>query len=315
MLKSLKSHRRLAIATILYTLAVILWGAWVRITGSGAGCGDHWPLCNGVVIPRSPTLETVIEFTHRVTSGLLLILMAAWVTATFRVFAKGHPARLAVVWSAIFLVIEALLGAGLVIFEMVADNPSVARGWWMAAHLANTFILIGWMVLAAWYGRAPEAARGLGLRRAGAWKFIAALLLLILAGSSGAVAALGNTLFPAETLSAGIAMDFNPDSHILVRLRVWHPVLAIVTALWLLWVAVPLASDRRAAVRKAAVVVGGLVSLQVVAGFVNLLLLGPVWMQLTHLLLADCLWMATVVLAAAALSSPAQPLSMSPSNP
>jgi len=293
----------LAVATILYTLAVILWGAWVRITGSGAGCGDHWPLCNGVVIPRSPTLETIIEFTHRVTSGLLLILMAAWVVSTFRVFAKGHPARLTVVWSAIFLVIEALLGAGLVIFEMVADNPSVARGWWMAAHLANTFILIGWMVLAGWYGRAPLAARGLGLGRAGAWKFVAALLLLILAGSSGAVAALGNTLFPAETLSAGIAMDFNPDSHILVRLRVWHPVLAILAALWIVAVTIPLASDRRAAVRKAAVLVGGLVSLQVVAGFVNLLLLAPVWMQLTHLLLADCLWMATVVLAAATLST------------
>lgn len=302
MLSSLKSHRTLALATIAYTLAVILWGAWVRITGSGAGCGDHWPLCNGEVIPRSPTLETIIEFTHRVTSGLLLLLMVAWVISTFRVFAKGHPARFTVVWSAIFLVIEALLGAGLVIFEMVADNPSVARGWWMAAHLANTFILIGWMVLAAWYGRAPATARGLGLGRAGAWKFVVALLLLIFAGSSGAVAALGNTLFPAETLAAGVRMDFDPSSHILVRLRVWHPVLALAAAAWVLWVAIPLASDGRGRVGKWAVITGALVATQVVAGFVNLVLLAPVWMQLTHLLLADCLWMATVVLGAATLS-------------
>jgi heme A synthase len=146
MLNTLKSHRTLALTTLLYTLAVILWGAFVRVTGSGAGCGDHWPLCNGAVLPRSPTLETVIEFTHRFTSGILLLLMVLWVFSVFRTFAKGHPARFTVVLSAVFLVIEALLGAGLVIFEMVADNPSVARGWWMAAHLVNTFILLGWVL-------------------------------------------------------------------------------------------------------------------------------------------------------------------------
>lgn len=301
MLRSLTSHRILSLTTLLYTLAVIMWGAFVRITGSGAGCGDHWPLCHGEVIPRSPTLETIIEFTHRFTSGILLLLMVAWVFSVFRTFVKGHPARTAVVWSAIFLVIEALLGAGLVIFEMVADNPSVARGWWMAAHLANTFILLGWMVLTTWFGWTTETTRrpAFGhVHKAAVVKFAVALMLLILSGSSGAVAALGNTLFPAETLLSGFAMDFNPDSHILVRLRVWHPVIAITAALWALWVAVPLASDARAGVRFWAMIVGALVASQIVAGFVNLMLLAPLWLQLTHLLLADCLWMSVVVLAA-----------------
>jgi cytochrome c oxidase assembly protein subunit 15 len=305
MLKTLKSHRILSITTLLYTLAVILWGAFVRVTGSGAGCGDHWPLCNGEVLPRSPTLETVIEFTHRFTSGILLLLMVAWVFSVFRTFSKRHPARTTVVWSAIFLVIEALLGAGIVIFEMVADNPSVARGWWMAAHLANTFILLGWMVSTVWFGWTKDATQRLDFGRvntAKIWKFAAALLLLIFAGSSGAVAALGNTLFPAETLAAGVRMDFDPTSHILVRLRIWHPIIAIISALWIVWLAVPLASDGRPRVRYWATVVGALVVVQVTAGFVNLLLLGPAWMQLTHLLLADCLWMSTVVLAAVTLS-------------
>lgn len=302
-MKTIRSHRILSVTTLLYTLAVIVWGAFVRVTGSGAGCGDHWPLCNGEILPRSPTLETVIEFTHRFTSGILLLLMVAWVFSVFRTFAKGHPARVTVVWSAAFLVIEALLGAGLVIFEMVADNPSVARGWWMAAHLANTFILIGWMVLTVWFGWRPDA-QPVQLKHASRiviGKFVVALLLLILSGSSGAVAALGNTLFPAETLAAGFAMDFDPSSHILVRLRVWHPVIAIITALWLVATAVPLASHVRSRVRFWAVAVGALVAVQVVAGFVNLLLLAPVWMQMTHLLLADFVWMSTVVLAAATL--------------
>jgi heme a synthase len=302
MLRTLKSHRTLSLATLAYTLAVILWGAFVRVTGSGAGCGDHWPLCNGEVIPRSPTLETVIEFTHRFTSGILLLLMVAWVFSVFRTFAKGHPARVTVVWSAVFLVIEALLGAGLVIFEMVADNPSVARGWWMAAHLVNTFILIGWMALTVWFGWRDDATQRLDFRNPRVWKFVVALLLLIFAGASGAVAALGNTLFPAETLAAGVRMDFDPASHILVRLRVWHPVLAVAAVVWLLWLAIPFASDDRSSVRRWAVILGGLVVVQAVAGLVNLLLLAPMWLQLTHLLLADCVWMATVVLGAAVLT-------------
>jgi cytochrome c oxidase assembly protein subunit 15 len=309
MLTSLRSHRILSLATLFYTLAVIVWGAFVRITGSGAGCGDHWPLCNGEIIPRSPTLETVIEFTHRFTSGILLLLMVAWVFSVFRTFVKGHPARLTVVWSAVFLVIEALLGAGLVVFEMVADNPSVARGWWMAAHLANTFILLGWMVLTVWFGWEREPGRRVtfgrapfAVRRIVAVKFLTTLVLLILTGSSGAVAALGNTLFPAESLASGFAMDFDPESHILVRLRVWHPVIAVLAAVSALWAATPLASDGRERVRFWASVTGALVMLQVTAGVLNFMLLAPVWMQLTHLVLADLLWMAVVVLAAATFS-------------
>jgi heme A synthase len=302
MLNTLKSHRTLALTTLLYTLAVILWGAFVRVTGSGAGCGDHWPLCNGAVLPRSPTLETVIEFTHRFTSGILLLLMVLWVFSVFRTFAKGHPARFTVVLSAVFLVIEALLGAGLVIFEMVADNPSVARGWWMAAHLVNTFILLGWMALTVWFGGTLDPSQRVRFRSPWAGRFAVALLLLLLAGASGAVAALGNTLFPAETLAGGIRMDFDPASHLLVRLRVWHPVLAVTAVVWLLWMAFRLTSDGRTRVHRWAMVSGGLVAVQAVAGIVNLLLLAPAWMQLTHLLLADCVWMATVVLGAVVLS-------------
>jgi cytochrome c oxidase assembly protein subunit 15 len=298
MLKTLRSHRILALATLLYTLAVILWGAFVRATGSGAGCGDHWPLCNGDMLPRSPTLETIIEFTHRFTSGILLLLMVLWVVSAFRTFSKGHPARFTVVWSAIFLVIEALLGAGLVVFEMVADNPSLARGWWSAAHLANTFILLGWMALTVTLGWRYETRRPV-LSGPWLWRFAVALLLLLLAGSSGAVAALGNTLFPAETLAGGLRMDFDPASNILVRLRVLHPIVAAMAAAWLFYLSITFSSDSRSKVRWWATLLGALVLSQVLAGMVNLMLLAPVWMQMTHLLLADCVWMTTVVLGAA----------------
>lgn len=293
MLKSVRSYRVLSLATLAYTLAVIVWGAFVRVTGSGAGCGDHWPLCNGDVLPRSPTLETVIEFTHRFTSGILVVLTLAWLVVAYRAFAKGHPARRITVIVIVFLVIESLVGAGLVIFKMVVDNPSAARGWWMAAHLANTFLLLGAMTLAARAGWSaePPSFRGPWARRC-----LAALILLMLAGASGAVAALGNTLFPSETLTEGFRMDFDPASHILIRLRVLHPVFALLAAGWLMGLSAVLFSSPHRATRVWAGIVGGLAVAQALAGFVNLLLLAPPWMQLIHLVLADCLWMSAVML-------------------
>jgi cytochrome c oxidase assembly protein subunit 15 len=297
MLRSLKSYRVLAISVLILAVVVILWGAFVRATGSGAGCGSHWPLCNGVMIPRAPALETIIEFTHRLTSGVLLILTAALVVSAFRTFPKRHPARTASVVSAIFLVIEALIGAGLVLLELVADNPSLARGYWMGGHLANTFILLGCMALNVWFGWESRAPR---LSFSASWKFALALFLLLLVGISGAVAALGNTLFPVETLAEGFRLDAARESHLLVRLRVWHPILAVITAGWLFHLSASLVSDERARVRRLAATVGALVLCQVLAGFANLVLLAPTALQLVHLFLADSVVIATVLLAAAA---------------
>lgn len=299
MFRSVRTYRFLAVATLALTVAVILWGAFVRATGSGAGCGSHWPLCNGVMVPRAPSLQTLIEFTHRLTSGLLLLLMAALVCTGFRAFPKGHPARFASVLSAVFLVIEALVGAGLVLLELVVDNASIARGYWMGGHLANTFILLGCMALNVWFGwedRKPV------LSGPWAWKFAAALLLLLAVGVAGAVAALGNTLFPAESLAEGLRMDAAQQSHILVRLRVWHPILAAIGAAWLFYLSNGLSSDDRPRVRFLAVGLGALVLAQVLAGMVNLMLLAPTWMQLSHLFLADAVVVVTVLLAAAALT-------------
>ena len=299
MFKSLRTYRILAISVLALSVAVILWGAFVRATGSGAGCGSHWPLCNGVMVPRAPTLQTIIEFTHRLTSGLLLILMVALVYVAFRAFPKGHPARAAAIVSAIFLVIEALIGAGLVLLELVADNPSIARGYWMGGHLANTFIMLGCMSLSVWFGWESRKPR---LSGPWVWKFAAALGLLLVVGMAGAIAALGNTLFPAESLAEGFRMDAAQESHILVRLRVFHPILAAIAAAWLLYIANVLTSDGRKKVRVLAAVLAMLVVEQVLAGFLSLLFLAPIWLQLIHLFLADAVVVTTVLLGTATLT-------------
>jgi heme a synthase len=291
---------RFAWAVLIYTIGVILWGAYVRATGSGAGCGSHWPLCNGEVVPRAPTIETLIEYSHRLTSGLALIAVVVLLVWTWRACAAGHPARRGAAWSVFFMLTEAAVGAGLVLFELVADNASMARAIFMAAHLVNTFILVGAITLTAWWLSGAPRVQLAGQGRA-ALALGAGALALILASMSGAVAALGDTLFPATSLAEALRADLSATSHILIRLRVLHPALAIAAGLLTVAIARRLRpNDRRAGPLRSAVV--ALVVIQIAGGLVNVLLLAPVWMQIVHLLIADALWIGYILMAASLLA-------------
>jgi len=144
-------------SVLIYNLAVILWGALVRATGSGAGCGGHWPLCNGDVLPASPQVATIIEFTHRAMSGVALVtaaILAAW---GWKAFPPRHPARRWAAWSLVFMLTEALIGAALVLLGHVAKDESVGRVYSLSLHLINTFLLLASLALTAWWStRAPE---------------------------------------------------------------------------------------------------------------------------------------------------------------
>ena len=295
---------RFAWGVLAYNIAVILWGAYVRATGSGAGCGEHWPLCNGVVLPRDPTAATLIEFSHRLTSGLALVAVVAMLVVVRRVCGPGHPARRAAGWSGFFMLTEAAVGAGLVLFQLVADNATMARAMFMAVHLLNTFVLIGWLTLTAWWlsGGAPASLRGGDPR---ALTIAAATVALLLVGVSGAVAALGNTLYPDGSLTEGLAADLSPASHFLIRLRILHPTFAVLTAAGLAFGAPRLARDAAPPTRRLARAVAVIALTQLALGVLNMVLLAPVWLQLVHLLVADLLWIAFVMLGASVLAVPA----------
>ena len=293
---------RFAWLTLIYNIAVIAWGAYVRATGSGAGCGSHWPLCNGVVIPRGATIETLVEFSHRVTSGIALIAVVVLFWWTRRECAPEHPARRGSAWALVFMLTEAGVGAGLVLFRLVADNASMARAMFMAVHLVNTFVLLAFLTLTAHWlsGGAPARI----VRRATTAALAAIAVGVLVVGVSGAVAALGDTLYPSRSLFEALGADLSPTSHLLIRLRVLHPALAIAVAVALAGAAHRFAlasADRRGRLAARAVTIVAL--LQVMAGFTNVVLLAPVWMQMVHLLLADLLWIAFVILGASTLST------------
>ena len=298
----LSGFARFAWGVLAYNLAVILWGAYVRASGSGAGCGSHWPLCNGVVVPHTTRVETLIEFTHRVMSGLAFLFVIGLMVSAFRLYQKGSLVRLGVGLSTLFMVSEALLGAGLVLFELVAENASLARAFSMSFHLVNTFLLLASLSLTAWWasGGRPIQTEGKGVILGVLGVGMVGMLIL---GMSGAVTALGDTLFPARSLAEGVQQDLFPTAHFLIRLRFLHPTIAILVGLYLILTARWLHLRRQEHVTDLlAKILIILVILQLSAGIVNVLLLAPIWMQILHLLLSDMLWIILVILAASALS-------------
>jgi heme A synthase len=296
----MSSLARYAWGVLAYNLAVIGWGAYVRATGSGAGCGSHWPLCNGDVIPRSAAAATLIEYSHRLTSGAALVAIAVLLAWTLVRHPKGHAARTGAWLSMFFIVTEAAVGAGLVLFRLVADNATMARAMFMAAHLLNTFLLLAALSLTAWWLTTGSGVAIRGRGRA-ALALAAGCAALLVAGASGAIAALGDTLFPARSLGEAFTADLSAGSHLLIRLRVLHPFLAVASALVVSIVAARL---RPAAPRpELARAVPALAALQIALGFANVVLLAPVWLQLGHLMLADLIWIAFVLLGAGVLAT------------
>lgn len=286
-----------------YNVFVVLWGAFVRATGSGAGCGNHWPLCNGTIVPRAPAVQTVIEFTHRATSGLALISVAILLVWAWRAFPRRHPARAGAVLAVLFMLTEALLGAALVLLEHVAGNKSAGRGISISLHLVNTLTLLGVLALTAWWAGghpAPHVRESRGL----AWLIAGSLAGFMVLGVTGAIAALGDTLFPASSVAAAIAQDASPSSHVFVRLRILHPAFAIALAFLLtyaVWRAVKLRPDPRR--QWAALAITMLVVMQVALGGINIGLLAPTWMQIVHLFVADLLWISLIIYCASALEA------------
>jgi heme A synthase len=282
------TFRRAAWAALAATVVVIVWGAVVRATGSGAGCGSHWPLCNGVVVPVAPAAKTIIEFIHRLSSGVAMVLSLGLMISARRVFPSGHRARVWAAASFVFMVIEAAVGAGLVLLGLVENNASALRAAYIAVHLTNTMLLVGAMTGMIWWAGRPDTSISIVRSR----KLTAVLVAMMVVAATGAIVALGDTLFPATSFSRGLAADLDSTSHFLIRLRAAHPVLAVAVAL------VTIALTRRDPTftgphgQRALVV--SLIGVQLSLGALNLMTLAPLPVQMAHLLVSNLLWIALV---------------------
>jgi heme A synthase len=286
-----------------YNIVVILWGVFLRASLSGDGCGEYWLTCGGEVVPTAPQFKTVIEFSHRLSTGLsffTVLLLFVW---AFRKFVKGDWVRKMALASFVFIVVEALIGAGLVLTGNTAGNWTALRPFWTMAHLITTFSLLAVLTLTAWFASGGKPFNFQVSRRVLILLAIA-VAGIFLVGMSGSIAALSSMLLPKASLSEEFAKDFAETSHILQRLRISHPILSISVGVFLVFLAGWLKSQawENTGVKRWSDIVCIIVLIQFASGTLTLFLHAPILMQITHLLLADLLWIAFILLFANVLS-------------
>lgn len=242
---------------------------------------------------------------HRRTAGVALVFVVILAILVWRHTSRGHLARTGAILSVVAIVGEALIGALIVLSEWVAEDASVARAISVPLHLVNTLFLLAALSLTIFWlsggGRLDFRGNKIVTRAV-----VLGGLALVAIAATGAVTALADTLFPK-----GAGADLSAEEHFLTRLRIVHPVLAVVAASIGWWVASRSGVGRG----RAALALPVLVGLMLLTGVVNVSLGVPTWMQLVHLALADALWVAYVFVSAAALQSSAATASrLSPSR-
>jgi cytochrome c oxidase assembly protein subunit 15 len=291
--------RRFAWGVLAYFIAVILWGTLVRATGSGAGCGNHWPLCNGTVMQHSARVDTMIEFTHRITSGLSLISVVGLLIWTYMGTVRGHLARAAAIGSVVFTLLEAVLGALLVKLGYTAQSQSPMRPAFLALHLANTLLLLAALTLSAHLLSRNNGYLRATVRLVAPFGAVVAVFVMMVVGITGSLAALGDTLFPMSTLAQALAQDFSASAGWLVRWRWMHPTVAILASIFVIWLLVRATRENTHwDNRRLSTLVLTLLAAVYTLGALDVVFLAPLWVQVTHLLAADVLWASLVVLTA-----------------
>jgi cytochrome c oxidase assembly protein subunit 15 len=222
--------------------------------------------------------------------------LLAW---TFAGTVRGHLARAAAVASVVLTLVEAILGALLVKLGLTAQSQSPLRPAYLALHLTNTLLLLGALTLTTHLlSRRKGYLRG-NIRLVAPFGAVAAIFVVMIVGVTGSLAALGDTLFPASSLGQALAQDFSSTSGWLVHWRWMHPTIAFVASIFLIWLLVRAAQRRTEWDNRglSALVLFLLASVYVL-GLMDVMLLAPLWVQVAHLLGADTLWAALVVLTA-----------------
>ncbi len=296
---------RFAWTALYWNVAVVLWGAYVRATGSGAGCGNRWPLCDGDVVGASAKAQTVVEVTHRMTSAISLLMVIGLVVWCWRVTEKRDWSRYSALLAAVFLANEALLGAVLVLLKHVGNDQSAGRILFLCLHFGNTLLLLATLSLtAAWLSNGSRSFTLIGK-----WRVVGSiglgLLAIMVTGISGAVAALADTLYPATSLPSSLAQDFSSHTPALLRVRLLHPAVATVATGYVLWV-IWRSSTGRKGFSRSAIALITILFMQVVIGMTNVLFLAPVSLQIAHLFVADALWILLVLASAELVLEPAK---------
>ena len=268
-----KTFGKFSFFSLVFILGVILWGAWVRFSHSGDGCGNDWPLCKGEFTPDS--FSALMEWIHRATSGLSLLIVFTLVFLAFKIYPEKHIVRKISLAAGGLILVEALIGAVLVLASLTGSNSSSLRVIVLAFHLINSLLLVATLTLCQQGAFSEKITVNKPIIY-----FVCLFPLLALTGS---IASLAGTLFPSESLTQAFLLDFLPESHITLKLRPLHPLLALGFVAFCL---IGFSEKKK--------ILGGMALVAVCSGFITLVSLSPVWLKLSHLLIAYILWIILI---------------------
>ena len=272
-------------AGLFLAISSILAGAIVRATGSGDGCGSTWPTCKGRVIPELSDIPELIEFSHRAVSGILLVVTLIIFLKT-RDLEKNNLKKVISNYLTFFVVLEAVIGAVIVLFEWVGLNSSLPRIVAVPIHLVNTFGLLACFI--ALYKVVKDDQQSIkGIVDS---QFLVALCLFLLSGATGSITALADVLFPSESFIQGFMEDFDETSEFLTRLRILHPIVASLLSITLFFESNRLKKTYKLNTKSLKLMVLVAVTLGVVNVLSNILL--P--LSVLHLAIADFLWITYI---------------------
>lgn len=293
------SFKKLILFIFAYTVLVILWGAWVRISHSGDGCGQSWPTCQGSFIPDFSTQKTWIEYAHRVMSGLYGFLIFGSTLAFVKKYGAKHPYTKMSYVTLVLTIIEALLGAKLVLSGLVAMNSSIERAFIVALHQINSLLLSGsiiWSYLLISFENPSSniyqsSSASIELKRIIKLKNLILIIPFLLIATSGSWAALSGSLFPSESLLHGLQQDLSENAHAIIRLRIAHPLLALLLGGSLAFYFYNRGQkETELLYKKIYSISSSLFFVGLIFGISTLIFLSPIWMKLTHLLIVHILW-------------------------
>ncbi len=299
----LQRFSRFSWGLLAYVLIVILWGVYLRASGSGDGCGVDWPSCGGIfTVGKGAQAKTFIEYAHRASTMLLGFLLLAQIVWAWRLFPKKHPVRFTLGAALFFTILESWIGRHLVVNDLVAYSQAPERVFWFAAHQVNTLLLAASFALTAWWGGGQPAPQ---LRKQGPFAALALFSLVALLGLTvtGAISALGDTLYPPENHLQVMEQAILPTANLVMKARPVHPYTAVVIAMFLS-LAAGLFDHLRPSpqTRRFAYGVWLMLGVQMILGLINIGLLAPLWMQILHTAAADVLWLSLILMCAAGLA-------------
>lgn len=272
-------------AGLFLAISSILAGAIVRATGSGDGCGSTWPTCKGRVIPELSDIPELIEFSHRAVSGILLVVTLMIFLKT-RDLEKNNLKKVISNYLTFFVVLEAVIGAVIVLFEWVGLNSSLPRIVAVPIHLVNTFGLLACFI--ALYKVVKDDLQS--IKGIVDNQFLVVMCLFLLSGATGSITALADVLFPSESFIQGFVEDFDETSELLTRLRILHPIVASLLSISLFFESNRLKKTYKLNTKSLKL----MVLVAVTLGVVNVL--SNIWLPLSvlHLAIADFLWITYI---------------------